>query len=143
MLINLHMSDIFRIFVTEKEIVIRIFTIKTPRRWAKRQTIMRKLNFKENTIKDLGTLNRGQSMLLNLYFKGYTDVELGIYRRRIELNVYNLGIGDLTAAEMIIRDQMADGDTIEKKNIEDPKGPFQILEWRGHLLETEDKENDD
>lgn len=55
------MSDIFCIFVTEKEIVIRIFTIKTPRRWAKRQSIMRKMRFQENTIKDLGTLNRGQS----------------------------------------------------------------------------------
>ena len=41
MLINLHISDIFRIFVTEKEIVIRIFTIKTPRRWAKRQSDMK------------------------------------------------------------------------------------------------------
>lgn len=37
------MSDIFRIFVTEKEIVIRIFTIKTPRRWAKRQRDMRNM----------------------------------------------------------------------------------------------------
>lgn len=60
--INLHKSDFFRIFVTEKEIVIRKFTIKTPRRWAKRQSIMRKMRFQENTIKDLGTLNRGQSM---------------------------------------------------------------------------------
>ena len=34
------MSDNFRIFVTEKEIVIRIFTIKNPRRWAKRQRYM-------------------------------------------------------------------------------------------------------
>ena len=39
--INLHISDNFRIFVTEKEIVIRIFTIKTPRRWAKRQRDMK------------------------------------------------------------------------------------------------------
>lgn len=45
--INLHMSDNFRIFVTEKEIVIRKFTIKTPRRWAKRQSIMRKMRFQE------------------------------------------------------------------------------------------------
>lgn len=35
------MSDNFRIFVTEKEIVIRIFTYKTPRRWAKRQRFMK------------------------------------------------------------------------------------------------------
>lgn len=35
------MSDIFRIFVTEKEIVIRKFTFKTPRRWAKRQRYMK------------------------------------------------------------------------------------------------------
>ena len=48
--INLHISDIFRIFVTEKEIVIRIFTIKTPRRWAKRQRDM------EHTVKV--TINR-------------------------------------------------------------------------------------
>ena len=39
-LINLHMSDKFRIFVTEKEIVIRTFTIKTPDRWAKRKRNM-------------------------------------------------------------------------------------------------------
>ena len=42
--INLHMSDNFRIFVTEKEIVIRIFTIKTPRRWAKRQRFMKQIS---------------------------------------------------------------------------------------------------
>lgn len=38
------MSDIFRIFVTEKEIVIRIFTIKTPRRWVKRQRYMKHIS---------------------------------------------------------------------------------------------------
>ena len=38
------MSDIFRIFVTDKEIVIRIFTIKTPRRWAKRQRFMKHIS---------------------------------------------------------------------------------------------------
>ena len=133
------MSEKSSIFVSRNEIVIRIFTIKTPRRWAKRQNIMRNIRFKENTIKDLGTLNRGQSMLLNLYIKGYTNVELGISRRRIELNVYNLGTEDLTAAEMIIRDQMADGDSIEINNIEDSKGPYQILEWCGHLIETENE----
>lgn len=100
---------------------------------------MRKIRMRENTIKDLGTLNRGQSMLLNLYIKGYTNAELSISRRRIELDVYNLGTEDLTTAEMIIRDQMADGDSIQINNIEDPKGPFQILEWRGHLNETDEE----
>lgn len=38
------MSDIFCIFVTDKEIVIRIFTIKTPRRWAKRQRYMKHIS---------------------------------------------------------------------------------------------------
>ena len=42
----------------------------------------------ENTIKDLGTLNRGQSMLLNLYIKSYTHVTLHVYTYYIELTVY-------------------------------------------------------
>lgn len=133
------MSDIFCIFVTEKEIVIRIFTIKTPRRWAKRQRNMRKLNFKENTIKDLGTLNRGQSMLLNLYIKGYTHVTLAVYSFKIELTVYIHHPEDLTVAEIIIRDQMADGDTIEYQGAENYDGDFSILRWSGNLIETEDE----
>ena len=52
------MSDIFRIFVTQKEIVIRIFTIKTPRRWAKRQTYMREYDV---TPEQQGTDCRYQS----------------------------------------------------------------------------------
>lgn len=131
------MSNNFRTFVTEKEIVIRIFTIKTPRRWAKRQRFMRKLNFKENTIKDLGTLNRGQSMLLNLYIKGYAHAQLNIYRSTIEIIVFAPAPVDLTVAEMIVRDLMADGDTIEINNIEGSDGPFQTLQWCGHLIETD------
>ena len=130
------MSDNFRIFVTEKEIVIRIFTIKTPRRWAKRQRNMRKLNFKENTIKDLGTLNRGQSMLLNLYIKGYTHVTLAVYTFKIELTVYIHQPEDLAVAEIIIRDQMADGDTIEYQGAENYDGVFSIFRWCGNLIET-------
>lgn len=133
------MSDIFCIFVTEKEIVIRIFTIKTPRRWAKRQRDMRQMNFKENTFKDLGTLNRGQSMFLNLYIKGFTHSQLNIYRSTIEIIVFILDPVDLTIAEMIIRDLMADGDTIEINNIEGTDGPFQTIQWRGHLIETEEE----
>lgn len=132
------MSDNFRIFVTEKEIVIRIFTIKTPRRWAKRQNIMRNIRFKENTIKDLGTLNRGQSMLLNLYIKGYTHVTLAVYTLKIQLTVYIHQPEDLTVAEIIIRDQMADGDTIEYQGAENFDGVFSTLRWCGNLIETED-----
>jgi hypothetical protein len=95
------------------------------------------MKFKENTIKDLGTLNRGQSMFLNLYIKGYTHAELNIYRNTIEIIVFILDPVDLTTAEMIIRDLMADGDTIEINNIEGSDGPFQTIQWRGHLIETE------
>lgn len=133
------MSDNFRIFVTEKEIVIRIFTIKTPRRWAKRQRDMRKLNFKENSIKDLGTLNRGQSMLLNLYIKGYLHATLRMYRYSIELTVYADDPNDLTDAEIIIRNQMVDGDTIAYDTLQDDYGPFTTLRWLGHLIETENE----
>lgn len=133
------MSDIFRIFVTEKEIVIRIFTIKTPGRWAKRQRDMRKMRMCENTIKDLGTLNRGQSMLLNLYIKGYTHAQLTIYRSTIQLIVFAPEPVDLTVAEIIIRDQMAGGDTIQYTNLENSDGPFKTLQWCGHLIETEDE----
>ena len=137
MLINLHMSDNFSIFVTEKEIVIRIFTIKTPRRWAKRQSIMRKMRFQENTIKDLGTLNRGQSMFLNLYIKGYTHATLAIYHDCIEIVVYSREQNGLTAAEMIIRDLWADGDTLEYNELENEDGPFAYYKWKGHLNEIE------
>lgn len=133
------MSDIFCIFVTEKEIVIRIFTIKTPRRWAKRQRVMRQMNFKENTIKDLGTLNRGQSMLLNLYIKGYTHVTFNIYRHSIELTAYADDPNDLTVAEIIIRNQMADGDTISYDSLQNEDGPFTTLRWRGNLIEIEEE----
>ena len=100
---------------------------------------MRKLNFKENTIKDLGTLNRGQSMLLNLYIKGYTHAQLDIYRSTIEIIVFILEPVDLAVAEMIIRDLMTDGDTIEINLIEGTDGPFQTIQWRGHLIETEEE----
>ncbi len=100
---------------------------------------MRQLNFKENTIKDLGTLNRGQSMILNLYIKGYTHAQLNIYRSTIEIIVFAPEPVDLTDAEIIIRDLMADGDTIEINNIEGSAGPFQTLQWRGHLIETEEE----
>lgn len=100
---------------------------------------MRQMNFKENTIKDLGTLNRGQSMLLNLYIKGYTLAQLNIYRSTIEIIVFAPEPVDLTSAEMIIRDLMSDGDTIEINNIEGSDGPFKTLQWRGHLIETEDE----
>lgn len=133
------MSDIFRIFVTEKEIVIRIFTYKTPRRWAKRQRDMRKMRFQENTIKDLGTLNRGQSMLLNLYIKGYQHASLTVYYHDIELVVYADEPEDLTIAEIIIRDLMADGDTLEYDKLQNEDGPFAYYQWRGHLIETENE----
>ena len=133
------MSDIFRIFVTEKEIVIRIFTIKTPGRWAKRQRFMRNMKMNENTIKDLGTLNRGQSMLLNLYIKGYIHVTLAVYTFKIELTVYLHHPEDLTVAEIIIRDQMADGDTIEYQGAENYDGDFSILRWCGNLIETDEE----
>ena len=133
------MSDIFCIFVTEKEIVIRIFTIKTPRRWAKRQRDMRKMRMCENTIKDLGTLNRGQSMILNVYIKGHTHAQLDMYRSTIEIIVFVLEPVDLTVAEMIIRDLMADGDTLSINLIEGSDGSFQTIQWCGHLIETEEE----
>lgn len=131
------MSDNFRIFVTEKEIVIRIFTYKTPRRWAKRQSIMRKMRFQENTMNDLGTLNRGQSMLLNLYAKGYTHITLAVYTVDIELTVYGDNLGDLEVADMIIRKLMADGDTIKCDEIQGEEKEFVTLQWKGYLNETE------
>lgn len=131
------MSDNFRIFVTEKEIVIRIFTYKTPRRWAKRQSIMKKMRFQEKTIKDLGTLNRGQSMLLNLYIKGYTHITLAVYTADIELTVYGDNMEDLEVADTIIRNQMADGDTIKCNEIQGEKKEFVTLQWQGHLNEIE------
>ena len=100
---------------------------------------MRKLNIKENTIKDLGTLNRGQSMLLNLYIKGYTHVTLAVYTFKIELTVYILHPEDSTVAEIIIRDQMADGDTFEYRGAENYDGDFSVLQWCGNLIETEDE----
>lgn len=135
------MSDIFRIFVSRNEIVIRIFTIKTPRRWAKRQNIMRNIRFKENTIKDLGTLNRGQSMLLNLYIQGFTHVNLSVYTHEIELTAYAYDPIAITTAENIIRNHWADGDTIGYQELENQDGPFTTIQWRGHLLETEDRES--
>ena len=97
------------------------------------------MKFKENTIKDLGTLNRGQSMFLNLYIKGYTHAQLDIYRSTIEIIVFVLDPVDLTTAEMIIRDLMADGDTLDINLIEGSDGPFQTIQWRGHLIETEEE----
>ena len=88
---------------------------------------------------DLGTLNRGQSMLLNLYIKGYTHAQLSIYRHTIELIVFATVRVDLSDAEMIVRHFMADGDTIGIDNIDGSDGPFSTLQWRGHLIETEDE----
>lgn len=100
---------------------------------------MRKLNFKEDTIKDLGTLNRGQSILLNLYIKGYPHVTLAVYTSKIELTVYIHHPEDSTVAEIIIRDQMADGDAFEYQGAENYDGDFSILRWCGNLIETEDE----
>ncbi len=100
---------------------------------------MRKLNFKENTIKDLGTLNRGQSMLLNLYIKGYTHVTLAVYTFRIELTVYVHQPEDLMVAEMIICNLMDEGDTIDYQGAENYDGEFSILRWNGNLIETEEE----
>lgn len=98
---------------------------------------MRKMRFQENTIRDLGTLNRGQSMLLNLYIKGYTHVTLAIYRHAIELIVYADNMGDLEVADTIIRNQMADGDTIKCDAIQGEEKEFVTLQWQGHLNEIE------
>ena len=133
------MSDNFRIFVTEKEIVIRKFTIKTPRRWAKRQRDMRNIRMNENTIKDLGTLNRGQSMLLNLYIKSYTHVTLHVYTYYIELTVYAPTKTDLEIAELILRNSWGDGDGLEYQEFTDSEHPYVTLQWKGMLLETENE----
>ena len=133
------MSDNFRIFVTEKEIVIQKFTIKTPRRWAKRQRDMRIMRMRENTIKDLSTLNRGQSMLFNLYIKGYTLASLTIYQHEIELIVYAKDMESLSVAETIILNFWEDGDYSESNEQENEDGPFAYYKWRGHLLETENE----
>lgn len=133
------MSEKSSIFVTEKEIVTLIKTIKTPRRWAKRQRDMRKMRMCENTIKDLGTLNRGQSMLLNLYIKGYTHATLYVYRHYVELTVFANDPNDLTVAEIIMRNQMADGDTIEYKELENEDETFYFFRWLGNFIETEDE----
>lgn len=98
---------------------------------------MRKMRFQENTIKDLGTLNRGQSMLLNLYIKGYTHITLAVYTADIELTVYGDNMGDLEIADTIIRDLMADGDTIKCNEIQGEEKVFITLQWQGHLNETE------
>ena len=135
--INLHISNNFRIFVTEKEIVIRKFTIKTPDRWAKRQSIMRNMEMSQNTMKDLGTLNRGQSILLGLYFKGFTHAQLSVYTTDIEVVVYIRETTELTIAEMIIRNLMADGDYIEISELENEDGPFTTIKWHGNLIEIE------
>ena len=135
------MSEKSCTFVTRNEIVIRIFTIKTPRRWVKRQRDMRNLRFKENTIKDLGTLNRGQSMLLNLYIQGCTHATLSVYTNEIELTAYAHDPIAITTWENIIRNQMVDGDTIEYQELESQDGPFTTIQWRGCLLETEDRES--
>lgn len=135
------MSEKSRTFVTRNEIVIRIFTIKTPRRWAKRQRDMRNLRFKENTIKDLGTLSRGQSMLLNLYIQGCTHATLSVYTHEVELIVYSRDPISMTTWENIIRNQMADGDSMEYQELENEDGPFTTIKWCGHLLETEDRES--
>lgn len=100
---------------------------------------MRKMRFQENTIKDLGTLNRGQSMLLNLYIKGYQHASLTVYHNEIELVVYAVEPEDLTIAEIIIRDLMGDGDTLEYDKIENEDRHFAYYKWRGHLIETENE----
>lgn len=98
---------------------------------------MRKMRFCENTIKDLGTLNRGQSMLLNLYIKGYTHTILDVYLSTIELTVFAPKQNDLSVAEMIIRDQMADGDTLAINELQNDDGPFVTIQWIGRLNETD------
>lgn len=100
---------------------------------------MRKMRFQENTIRDLGTLNRGQSILLNLYVKGYMHATLAVYHDCIEIIVYSTEQNGLTVAEMIIRDLMVDGDTIEYNELENEDGPFAYYRWRGHLNETENE----
>lgn len=98
---------------------------------------MRKIRFQENTIKDLGMLNRGQSMLLNLYIKGYTHITLTVYSYNIELTVYGDNMGDLEVADTIIRNQMADGDTIKCDEIQGEVKVFVTLQWNGYLNEID------
>lgn len=102
---------------------------------------MRNLRFKENTIKDLSTLNRGQSMLLNLYIQGFTHVNLDVYTHAIELTAYAYDPKAITIAENIIRNHWADGDTMGHQELENQDGPFTTIQWRGHLLETEERES--
>ena len=100
---------------------------------------MRKMRFQENTIKDLATLNRGQSMLLGLYVKGYTHAQLQLYKYYADLEVFAHEQKDLDVADMIIRNQLGDGDTIEYLDLSDTEGPLFILRWRGNFIETEDE----
>lgn len=100
---------------------------------------MRKLNFKENTIKDLGTLNRGQSMLLNLYINGYSHVTLHVYTYYIELTIFAPIKTDLVTAELIIRNSWGDGDGLEYQEFIDSENPYVTLQWKGMLLETENE----
>lgn len=100
---------------------------------------MRKMRFQENTIKDLATLNRGQSILLSLYVKGYTHVNLCLYSYDIELTIFAHEQEDLLVAEIIIRNQLADGDSIKYDDISDSEGPLFTLRWRGNFIETQDE----
>lgn len=98
---------------------------------------MRIMRFTENTIKDLGTLNRGQSILLGLYVRGFTHAQLSVYTSDIEVIAYTHENIELTIAEKIIRDLMADGDYIEIIGLENEDGPFTTIKWHGNLIETE------
>lgn len=98
---------------------------------------MRNMEMSQNTMKDLGTLNRGQSILLGLYFKGFTHAQLSVYTNDVEVVVYIRETTELTIAEMIIRNLMADGDYIEITELENEDGPFTTIKWHGSLIETE------
>lgn len=102
---------------------------------------MRNMRFKENTIKDLGTLNRAQSMLLNLYVKGYTNVTLAVFNNSVELSVYEPCPKSLDIAEIIIRNTMADGDVLGLEKHMNEHGVYSTLKWCGYLIETEDEDN--
>lgn len=98
---------------------------------------MRKIRLSENTMKDLATLNRAQTMLLNLYIKGYTHVTLHVYKFNIELTVYASTTKELKEAETIIRNSWGDGDEFEYKVFDESEELFASLTWNSDFIETE------
>lgn len=98
---------------------------------------MRKISLSGNTIKDLATLNRAQTMFLNLYIKGYTHVTLHSYRFCIELTVYAPTLKDLKDAETIIRNSWGDGDELEYKVFDESEKLFASLTWNSDFIENE------